>query len=236
MERWIKLTDQLNKWHAVITPVEFASIVNKDLLKYYSFIGSDKQNYFKTFDEMKQFCIASTLSMVCSFRQYPQIVQDFYDENDESIDKVLNIATGYISNHSPEHRNFITSLYARADFEKDMTRAFAWAKNSYLRYDEVRSVEDIILGNTIENARILELERQLAEANQKNKTENPLDPRQRASYLKVIAAVICQKGDKQAIKEKGLAGKIARWTHGLGLPLSEDTTKKIIDEALDLLK
>lgn len=236
MERWIRLTDQLNAWHTMIKPVEFASIVNKDLLNYYSFTGSNKENCFKQFDEMKQFCVALTLSFVCAFRQYPQIIQDFYDENDESIDKILNMASDYISGHSQDHRNFITTVYDKGNFEADMARVFAWARASYLRFDEVRSVENIVLGNTVENARILELERQLEDALQNNSTEKALSTRERNSYLKVIAASICRKGDPSALEERGLAGKLGGWAQSIGVSLSDDTAKKIINQAIDLLR
>ncbi|MDQ7830265.1 MAG: hypothetical protein RDU30_00905 [Desulfovibrionaceae bacterium] len=63
-----------------------------------------------------------------------------------------------------------------------------------------------------------------------------IDPRQRETYLTVIAALVVGMGDVGKLKDRNRVGKIVKAIERLGLDRSDDTVRKVINQVIDFME
>lgn len=65
--------------------------------------------------------------------------------------------------------------------------------------------------------------------------DQPVDPRRHNTYLKIIAAALCQKGDVSPLDDHKLAGQLVRRIGELGLEISPQTVKDVLKQTIKFI-
>lgn len=65
--------------------------------------------------------------------------------------------------------------------------------------------------------------------------DKPLDPRQRNTYLKMLAVTLCRKEDVSELEKRGLARALKEKGDRMGILFSEDSARSVIKQVVELV-